>query len=319
MIKQLASTPISAGVIWVPLASRQCSRVRLASRQCCIFALAIYFCSFAALHAQSDSSKTIRSDPSQGTSGESARLSAIQALPLDKLDAQDRAKVHAVLANITIFRRLPVRVVDCDPDLYLFLIRHPDVVINIWNTLKISQLQLKQTGPEQFRLIEESGVMANLEYLYSTHDMHLIYAEGVYDGSTFGRQVRGSGVFCLKSGYIRETDGRYYVTSRLDAFISVEPSAVEIVAKALHPLLGFTADNNFTQTIAFVGSLSRTTEQNSRSMQRMATQLYNVQPEVRVQFAKLAQKISEKPSALALRRVSDLKGDVRKDDDSIPR
>ena len=149
--------------------------------------------------------------------------------------------------------------------------------------------------------------------------MHLIYAEGVYEGSTFGRQVRGSGLFCLKSGYIRETDGRYYVTSRLDAFISVEPSAVEIVAKALHPLLGFTADNNFIQTIAFVGSLSRTTEQNSRSMQRMATQLHNVQPDVRDQFAKLAEKISEKPSSLALRRVSDLKGVARKDDDSIQR
>ena len=134
----------------------------------------------------------VPSDPSQGHSGESARLSAIQSLPLDKLDAQDRAKVHAVLANVTIFRRLPVRVVDCDPDLYLFLVRHPDVVINIWNALKISQLQLKQTGPEPFRLIEESGITANLEYLYSSHDMHLIYAEGIYDGSTFGRQVKGS-------------------------------------------------------------------------------------------------------------------------------
>jgi hypothetical protein len=312
MIKRIASTPISAGVNWGALASRQC----------CIFSLAIYFCSFAALQAQSDSSKTSRPDLLQGNSSESARLGAIQALPLDKLDAQGRAKVHAVLANITIFRRMPVRVVDCDPDLYLFLVRHPDVVINIWNTLKISQLQLKQTGPEAFRLIEESGIMANLEYIYSSHDMHLIYAEGIYDGLTFGRQVRGSGVFCLKSGYIRETDGRYYVTSRLDAFISVEPSAVEIVAKALHPLLGFTADNNFTQTIAFVGSLSRTTEQNSRSMQRMATQLNNVQPDVRVQFAKLAEKISEKPSSLALRRVSDLKdlkGVARKDDDSIQR
>ncbi len=296
---------------------------RIASRAIALPAaviLAVCLCSFSTLNAQTDASKTIRSNPfQQGNSSESARLSAIQALPLDKLDAQCRAKVHAVLANVTIFRRLPVRVVDCDPDLYLFLVRHPDVVINIWNALKISQLQLKQTGPEEFRLKEESGISANLEYLYRSHDTHLIYAEGVYDGVTFGRQVRGSGLFCLKSGYIRETDGRYYVTSRLDAFISVEPSAVEIVAKALHPLLGFTADNNFTQTIAFVGSLSRTTEQNSRSVQRMATQLNNVQPDVREQFAKLAEKISEKPAALALRRVSDLKGVARKDDDSIQR
>jgi len=322
MIKRFASTPISAEVKWVPLAPRQCSRVPLPSCRCFIVVLAICLCAISTAKAQSDTSKTVRPDPFQGNSGESARLSAIQALPLDKLDATGRAKVHAVLANITIFRRLPVRVIDCNPDLYLFLVRHPDVVINIWNTLKISQLQLKQTGPETFRLNEESGVTANLEYLYSNHDMHLIYAEGVYEGSTFGRQIKGSGVFCLKSGYIRETDGRYYVTSRLDAFISVGPSAVEIVAKALHPLLGFTADNNFIQTIAFVGSLSRTTEQNSRSMQRMATQLFNVQPDVREQFAKLSEKISEKPSSQTLRPVSDLKdikGVARKDDDSIQR
>jgi hypothetical protein len=322
MFKPIAYTPISAGVKWAALAFRQCSRVPLASRQCLLVVLAICLCAISTVKAQSDSSRTSRPDPFQGNSSESARLSAIQSLPLDKLDAQSRAKVHAVLANITIFRRMPVRVVDCDPDLYLFVIRHPDVVINIWNVLKISQLQLKQTGPEEFRLIEESGITANLQYLYRNHDMHLIYAEGVYEGSTFGRQVKGSGLFCLKSGYVRETDGRYYVTSRLDAFISVEPSAVEIVAKALHPLLGYTADNNFAQTIAFVGSLSRTTEQNSRSMQRMATQLYNVQPDVREQFAKLAEKISEKPSSQALRRVSDLKdikGVARKDDNTIQR
>jgi hypothetical protein len=311
--------PASCRCWFVAPASCRCWRVTLAFSRFCIAALAICFCCTSLAMAQSDSSKASRTEPFQGTSSETARLSAIQALPMDKLDAQSRAKVHAVLSNITIFRRMPGRVIDCDPDLYLFLVRHPDVVINIWNTLKISQLQLKQTGPQQFRLNEESGVTANLEYLFRSHDMHLIYAEGVYEGSSFGRQVRGSGLFCLKSGYIRETDGRYYITSRLDAFISVEPSAVEIVAKALHPLLGFTADNNFVQTVAFVGSLSRTTEQSSRSMQRLGTQLNNVQPDVRDEFIKLAQMISEKPSALALRRVSDPKNSARKDNDTIQR
>ncbi len=281
--------------------------------------IALACMSFCPAKAQSDASKASRLDPSQGHSGESARLSAIQSLPLDKLDAQDRAKVHAVLSNVTIFRRLPVRVIDCDPDLYLFLVRHPDVVIGIWNALKISQLQLKETGPDAFRLLEESGITANLEYIYSSHDTQLIYAEGTYDGSTFGRQVHGSGLFCLKSGYIRETDGRYYVTSRLDAFISVEPSAVEIVAKAIHPLLGFTADNNFTQTVAFVGSLSRTTELNPRGIQRLALQLRSVQGDVRDQFAALSQKIAEKPAALALRRAADQKSLARKSDDFIQR
>ena len=66
----------------------------------------------------------LRAEPgaelSQAQTSEAVKQSAIQMLPLDKLDAEGRAKVRNVLSNITIFRRLPVRVVDCDPDLYLF-------------------------------------------------------------------------------------------------------------------------------------------------------------------------------------------------------
>lgn len=281
--------------------------------------LAACLCAFGTLEAQTETSKTFHSDLFQGHSSDSTRISAIQSLPLDKLDAQGRAKVHAVLSNITIFRRMPVRVIDCDPDMYLFLVRHPDVVVNVWNALKISQLQLKQTGPAEFRLKEETGITADVEYLYRSHDTHLIYAEGVYEGATLGRQVRGSGLFLLKSNYIRETDGRYYISSRMDAFISVEPSAAELVAKALHPILGFTADNNFSQTIAFVGSLSRTTELNSRSVERLATKLNNVQPDVRDQFSKLAEQISEKPSSVLLRQFNESKSLARQDDGSTRR
>ncbi len=281
--------------------------------------LAGCLCTFAAITAWADAPKTSAYDSLQGHNSQSARQNAIQILPVDKLDAQGRAKVHAVLANVTIFRRMPVRVIDCDPDMYLFLVRHPDVVVNIWNVLKISQLQLKQSRPGEFRIKEESGIAADLEYLYSSHDMHLVYAEGVYEGPMFGRLVKGSGLFLLKSGYIRETDGRYYISSRLDAFISIEPSAVEVVAKVLNPLLGVTADNNFIQTVAFAGSLSRTTELNPRSVGRLASQLNNVQPDVREQFSRLAGQIAEKPAAVFLREASSLKEVARKDDGSAKR
>jgi hypothetical protein len=269
--------------------------------------------------ARAETQKSSRSDSLLVQKGDSARLSATQLIPVDKLDAQGRAKVHNVLSNVTIFRRMPVRVVDCDPDLYLFLVRHPDVVVDIWSALKISQLQLKQTGKDAFRLKESAGITADLQYLYSSHDLHLIYAEGVYEGGTFGRQVKGAGLFLLKTGYIRETDGRYYVSSRLDSFISVEPSAVELVAKAIQPLLGLTADNNFSQTVAFAGSLSRTTELNYRSVQRLGTQLNNVQPNVRDNFIKLTEQISEKPSAVLLRKLTETKAVARKDDESVRR
>ncbi|HEY4760843.1 MAG TPA: hypothetical protein VIH42_09715 [Thermoguttaceae bacterium] len=282
-----------------------------------VLACCIYF--LAAAQAKAETPSTTQFDPFQAYTSDYAKQSAIQSLPLDKLDAQGRAKVHAVLANLTVFRRLPVRVIDCDPDLYLFLVRHPDVIVNIWNALKLSQLQLQQTGSDSLRLKEPSGITADLEYLYRSHNTHLVYAEGVYDGVMFPQSVKGNALFLLKTGYIRETDGRYYISTRLDTFISIEPGAVELVTKAIHPLFGKTADNNFSQTVAFVGSLSHTTEMNPRKVQRLALRLNIVQPEVRNEFSNLAEKISQKPSAIALREVVDSVNVARKDNNSVKR
>ncbi len=51
----------------------------------------------------------------EATTSDAARRDAIRSIPFDKLSADDRAKVEAVLSNVSLFRRLPTRVVDCDP------------------------------------------------------------------------------------------------------------------------------------------------------------------------------------------------------------
>jgi hypothetical protein len=234
----------------------------------------------------------------QATSSATARQSAIQSIPMTKLDEARRAKVSSVLSNVTVFRRLPVRVVACDPDMYLFLVRHPDVVVNIWEVLGISHLQLRQTAPETYRVVETDGTTATMEFLYRSHDTHVIFGEWTYTGPLLPRSITGRCLAVLKTGYVRETDGRYYTTSRLDAFLSVEPIGAELLTKTLYPLVAKNADANFAQTVAFAGSLSRTAEVNSRGMQRLAAKLTHVQPEVRKELADLSASVGEKSAAL---------------------
>ena len=128
----------------------------------------------------------------------------------------------------------------------------------------------------------------------------MVYAEGVYEGPLLARPVKGRGVLVLKTGYVRETNNRYYVTSRLDCFLSIEPAGAELLTKTVSPLLGQTADSNFLLTAGFVASLSRTAELNSRKVQALAAKLNRVQPEVRSEFAELAGKLGQK-AALAAR------------------
>lgn len=238
-----------------------------------------------------------RPNPSRGTTSRAACQSALRSIPLEKLDVTARAKVGSVLSNVTVFRRMPIQVVDCDPHLYLFLVRHPDVVVNIWQVLKISSLELREIGPAVYRMVESVGTLATVEFLYRSHDTHVIYAEGSYEGPLLARPVRGRCLMVLKSGYVRETDGRYYITSRLDTFLNVEPGGIELLAKAFHPLMGQVADDNFVQTVAFIGSLSRTAEVNCRGVQRLAGRLNHVQPQLRTQLGQLAAKIAQPPAA----------------------
>ena len=107
-----------------------------------------------------------------------ARQDAIEALPLEKLDPVARGKVRGVLSKVTAFRRMPIRVVDCDPDMYVFLSRHPDVVVNVWEVLGIGKMTLRQIGSNTYHLVDSAGMQARVEYLYHSHDKVVIYAEG---------------------------------------------------------------------------------------------------------------------------------------------
>ncbi len=202
----------------------------------------------------------------------------MRAIPLDKLPDDLRPKVESVLKNTSVFRRVPVQVIDCDPDLYLFLARYPEVVVNIWQVMGISKVALVRTGPHSYRGNDGAGTTGSVHLCYSNHDTQVVYTEGSYEGPMFNRPIRAQCVLVLRAGYIQETNGRYYVTNRLDTFIHIDHAGLELVAKTFNPLVTKTIDINFRETISFVGTVSRTAEANAPGMQRLAGKLTSARP-----------------------------------------
>jgi len=223
-----------------------------------------------------------------------SRREAIQAIPLDRLSPEAQAKVKWVLDNTSVYRRLPLRVVICDADLYRFLVQHPDVVVNIWQALGVSNLAMRQVEPDTYQVDDAAGTSGTLQFLYRGRDLQLVYVDGRYTGRLFGHHVRGRGVMMLRSGFIRDTEGRSFVTSRLDAFMNIEPQSAEFLSKTFQPYVGKVADSNFVQAADFLGSLSRTAEVNPPGMQRLAGRLEKISPEVRQQFAQLAEQVAQR-------------------------
>lgn len=226
-----------------------------------------------------------------------ARAEALQDIPFDQLSPEAQRRIGAVVSKPTVFRRLPVQIVDCDASLHLFLVRNPEVVVNIWELMGITQIQLQRTGAFTYKAADGMGTKSAVELVYGTSDIHLIYGEGTYDGPLLPRPIRGRCVLLLKSGYASTAEGRVHVTNRLDVFLQLDNVALDVIARTIHPLMGRTADINFVQTVAFLGRVSRNAEVNSPGMQRLADRLTKVDPSVRQQFAELTEAVGSRSRA----------------------
>ncbi len=259
-----------------------------ARRACGILLLTALAVSFA-LASQGQAAS-----PHEASTSRQTREEAMRAMPLDKLDRNTRDAVWSIVSRPSIFRRLPTQVIDCDPDMHLFLVRHPEVIVNIWSVMGISKVAMERTGPASYRASDGAGTVGMVKYLYSSQDTHVIYAEGNYDGPLTTKPMKARCVLLLKTGGQRDASGRSFVTNRLDVFVTIDNLGVEFIAKTFQPLVNKSADYNFAETASFVSNVSHTSETNPNGMLRLAGKLQKVPAEVRQQFAETALQVAQR-------------------------
>jgi len=238
----------------------------------------------------------VADDRPKSSTSRVVRDAAIQALPFDRLTAEARAKIENVISHVSIYRHVPTEMIPCDPDMFLFLSRHPEVVVGIWDLMGITQIQLERTGAFTFSAADQSGITADVELLYGTHDTQIMYADGVYDGPLFRNPVQGVCLLVLRSKYYRDALGQTHVKSALDVFLRVNHAGAELLTRTLHPLVGRATDYNMLETTRFFGKISQAAESNGPGIQRMATRLTQIEPIVQQQFARVAGDISDRAS-----------------------
>ena len=75
---------------------------------------------------------------SAATSSRAARNEAMRAIPWSQIAPQYRRAAQNVVRDASLYRRLPTRIIDCDPDVFTFLLQHPEVVVDVWRVMGIS-------------------------------------------------------------------------------------------------------------------------------------------------------------------------------------
>lgn len=236
------------------------------------------------------------------TSSRKARDEAIRAIPWKQLQDTKRRQIQSVIQNASMYRRLPTRIIDCDPDLFTFLLQHPEVVVDVWQMMGISKVTLRQMDAVSYRGDDGCGTTGNVAYVYQkwgpqAQNLAVVHAEGAYDGKPFLRPLRAESVIVLQSAAVRETNGRNYITVRVDSFVQIQQMGVELVAKTVQPWINQTADRNFIETLGFVSTFSQTAERNPQGMQRLASRLQTVDGPTRNELVDLCFRAAQRYAA----------------------
>src|SRR3954451_1136038 len=288
-------------------AAPACARIAVSSRcwrACVLLALLTASAQAAAPNSNrrtgGDNTPAV-STPSGGeaTSSRAARDEAIRAIPWKSMSPAGRQTAQTIINNTSIYRRLPTRIIDCDPELFTFLLQHPEVVIDVWRVMGISQVALDKAPNGTYHGTDGAGTTGTVRYLFSNwgdgaHNIAVVYADGAYQGPPFPTALKAQSIMLVRSGAVRETNGRHYVTVQIDSFVRIEQLGVEIVARTVQPWIAKTADQNFIETLTFVSNFSRTAEKNPQGMQRLANRLDTLDPPTRAQLVKLCYRTADR-------------------------
>jgi hypothetical protein len=249
-------------------------------------------------NAKSSNSHRAFTASHEGNSTREAREAAIQRLPFQQLTPEATARLRSVVDNASYFRRMPAETIDCDQEMFAFLVRNPEVIVNIWDIMGVTKVSLQRTGPYQLLGNDGAGTTSKMDLVFGNETMHIYYATGSYHGSLWARELNGKCVVVLHNRPAPLPGGKQGMTATMDVFMKLDNLGADLVVKTLGPLVGKTADYNFTECAAFFSQISQTAEQNPFGMQQLAMRLNSIDPKTREQFLATSMSLAQRSGNL---------------------
>ncbi|MFN3189347.1 MAG: hypothetical protein ACE361_02400 [Aureliella sp.] len=176
--------------------------------------------------------------------------------------------------------------------MFRFLVRRPEVMVNIWQIMGITKVTAQRLNPYSFNANDGVGTACRCDLVYSADNLHIYLGDGDYDGSMAPRRVTGNCVCILRTYNAKTDSGDSVVRGTMDVFLKLDNFGADLLAKSVAPFVGKTADYNFVETAKFIGQISNVCVRSPVGAQNLAARLTSIQPNVQREFAKIAASIA---------------------------
>ncbi len=236
-----------------------------------------------------------RDDPQgapEGVSTREARVSAARGVPLHKLNPNVSQELRDVLDSPSYFRRMPSQQIDCDPQMFTFLVRRPEVMVNIWEVMGITKVKAKRTSSVSFLADDGVGTACKCDLIYSDDNLHIYWGNGTYEGGMAPRKVSGRCVCLLRTEQQAAAAGTASIRGTMDVFLKVDNFGADLLTRTIGPFVGKTADYNFVETSKFISQISQVCETNPSAAQALVMRLDRVDEVTRREFGEIVTRIA---------------------------
>ena len=217
---------------------------------------------------------------------ETRQYVASEILSLKDISRDDAMRIENVLRRVSVFRRLPVYQIEADKSMVMFMAKHPDSVVSIWDKQGISQISVRERAEGLYEVSDVAGTNGWMKRVWSGENGVLYYLEGGYRGSLLSGNIRGKVLVLARFSKQVNAKGVEMTSCYVDTFLSLDQEFFDASVRLLFPMLGKVADNNLEITMGFVGKYAEMCKKSPVSLSAYAMSLDNVSEQTRQDLAR---------------------------------
>ena len=211
-----------------------------------------------------------------------------QQIPYGKMSKGAQQRAADLIAQTSQYRRMPCLQYEVDPNIYQYLINHPDVAIATWRAMGISKLQMRQTDAFSYEADAADGSEGTADILWRDGNQCLFMVQGTYKSPILPNPIRASALVWLRYRFVKAHDGATLVNQQVETFIHFPSSAIDTIARLASRVTNAILDRNVFEVSLYARMMSRASKTEPEWLEQLAYRMDGVPSQRRMEMIEIA-------------------------------
>ncbi len=177
-------------------------------------------------------------------------------VPLQELPERFREGAKLTLEKTSLFTQGPLETFACSPNVYYWLLEHPDRGVVAWRRLGAQCVMITDRGAGRFGWTDEHGSDLQWEAVYHSGDRHIWYAEGKVRPAALLPLVPVKVVVVLRYAEQAGPNGATLMQHQADMFLYTDSLGAALATKLLGAAAPKMAEQCVAQMQMFFGGMA---------------------------------------------------------------